>query len=540
MGCGLQILWVVACGSTSTVSGDGGQPLDSGTTVDGFSAVEAGLGDGGEPVGDGASPKDDSAKGDTFTPPDSAPSVCGDGVVEGVEQCDEGVFNSDLPDAPCRSDCTKGRCGDGVVDASESCDDGNGTVGDGCDSSCQTEGGSLLTALPSPLHFGTAIVGCSGSVAGKIELFNSSSADIPVTSAKLVGCGAEIVLGGTVPQMVPKSGSVAIDIVYLPAAVGVSNCVLEIVADGALYLPVTAEAIAKGAREDLFQQQLNRKVDYLFVLDGGGSMQDSLQGLQQSGQAFLNALSASKVDFHIGFIQLAPETPADLGVLQGDPLFLTPTTGNLYKLFVDRFTPAGGPQETGFDSITTALKPPLISTVAASCATCKAPNICVDGACRGQNWGFRRAGASLEVFIATDEEEQSVALAETVETFLRGLLNPLLGEFVRAHVLIPQTQCAEGKAFEKYNKIASATGGAVNDLCLPNFPQAFKSLADRTFGLLDQFTLSENPQPGTLKIAVDGVVTGAFDYEELSNTILLSPAPADGAVISASYEAICP
>jgi cysteine-rich repeat protein len=41
---------------------------------------------------------------------------CGDGLVSGPEQCDDGAGNSNAPDAACRLDCTEQRCGDGIVD----------------------------------------------------------------------------------------------------------------------------------------------------------------------------------------------------------------------------------------------------------------------------------------------------------------------------------------------------------------------------------------------------------------------------------------
>ena len=49
---------------------------------------------------------------------------CGDGTIDLGEQCDEGMENSDLPDATCRTDCQPARCGDGIVDTGEVCDKG--------------------------------------------------------------------------------------------------------------------------------------------------------------------------------------------------------------------------------------------------------------------------------------------------------------------------------------------------------------------------------------------------------------------------------
>ncbi|MDC0716288.1 DUF4215 domain-containing protein [Nannocystis bainbridge] len=62
------------------------------------------------------------------------PPVCGDGVVAGDEQCDDG--NDDELDA-CKSDCTPTTCGDGVLQAGEACDDGNDDDTDACVGACQ-------------------------------------------------------------------------------------------------------------------------------------------------------------------------------------------------------------------------------------------------------------------------------------------------------------------------------------------------------------------------------------------------------------------
>jgi len=63
-------------------------------------------------------------------------SLCGNGQLDGGEECDDGSANSDtLPDA-CRTSCVEAFCGDGVVDTGEECDDGNQIDGDGCEGDC--------------------------------------------------------------------------------------------------------------------------------------------------------------------------------------------------------------------------------------------------------------------------------------------------------------------------------------------------------------------------------------------------------------------
>ena len=66
--------------------------------------------------------------------------VCGDSVVEGSEQCDDG--NLAAGDG-CSASCTREpRCGDAIVDGNEECDDGNTAGGDGCSATCALECGN--------------------------------------------------------------------------------------------------------------------------------------------------------------------------------------------------------------------------------------------------------------------------------------------------------------------------------------------------------------------------------------------------------------
>lgn len=67
------------------------------------------------------------------------PLVCGDGVLDEAEECDQGVANSDVLPDRCRTDCLEPGCGDGVVDEDEECDDANAVDGDGCDVDCLAE-----------------------------------------------------------------------------------------------------------------------------------------------------------------------------------------------------------------------------------------------------------------------------------------------------------------------------------------------------------------------------------------------------------------
>ncbi len=74
----------------------------------------------------------------------SAAPVCGNGVVEPGEECDDGAANGTNGDA-CTSQCHATHlccCGDGIVDPGEQCDQGanNGAPGGTCSDTCQLTG----------------------------------------------------------------------------------------------------------------------------------------------------------------------------------------------------------------------------------------------------------------------------------------------------------------------------------------------------------------------------------------------------------------
>jgi cysteine-rich repeat protein len=83
--------------------------------------------------------------GDTITNPQdgnvpvevlSSTPVCGNGVKEGDEQCDDG---NTTPGDGCDANCISEVCGNGILQSGEQCDDGNTTPGDGCDANCISE-----------------------------------------------------------------------------------------------------------------------------------------------------------------------------------------------------------------------------------------------------------------------------------------------------------------------------------------------------------------------------------------------------------------
>ena len=104
-----------------------GAPITTTTTV---SSTGSEVGTGGESEASGPQPG------------------CGDGVVDGGEQCDDGADNGDT--RPCTSACRVNVCGDGhPLAGTEACDDGNQVNNDDCRDDCTrtpTCGNSKLDA----------------------------------------------------------------------------------------------------------------------------------------------------------------------------------------------------------------------------------------------------------------------------------------------------------------------------------------------------------------------------------------------------------
>lgn len=68
------------------------------------------------------------------------PAVCGDGIVAGDEECDDGDGGNGVHNE-CDPFCKKTRCGDGIVQSDEACDDGEQNsdepmYGEGCTKQC--------------------------------------------------------------------------------------------------------------------------------------------------------------------------------------------------------------------------------------------------------------------------------------------------------------------------------------------------------------------------------------------------------------------
>src|SRR5262249_21342749 len=125
--CSLAVVAVVnGCGARSTLDGE---DLPSPVPGQKVPVCGNGLVEQGEECDDANTDDTDACVHCKF-------ARCGDGIVEkGIEACDDG---NTVDTDGCRNNCSLPSCGDGVVSMGEECDDGNKDDTDDCTSRCLT------------------------------------------------------------------------------------------------------------------------------------------------------------------------------------------------------------------------------------------------------------------------------------------------------------------------------------------------------------------------------------------------------------------
>jgi hypothetical protein len=90
-----------------------------------------------------------------------------------------------------------------------------------------------------------------------------------------------------------------------------------------------------------------------------------------------------------------------------------------------------------------------------------------------------------------------------------------------------------------YIKAAQLTGGAIENICSPDWSSVLANVGQNTVELATKVNLPKGriPFPGTLKVLVDGVeATGdSFSYDSMLHAVVFKVPPAMGAVVSVSY-----
>jgi cysteine-rich repeat protein len=107
-------------------------------------------------------------------------TCCGNGNVDGGEECDDG---NDEETDDCLPTCSSATCGDGVVwEGVEECDDGNGVDDDACPNDCMLESGSSSSGSSTTTDAGRSSSSSSSSSSGGDSGSSSSTGGESTTS----------------------------------------------------------------------------------------------------------------------------------------------------------------------------------------------------------------------------------------------------------------------------------------------------------------------------------------------------------------------
>lgn len=97
-----------------------------------------GIVEGGEECYDGNINHDDECTNQCVI--NGRTAACGNSILEESEECDDGNnINNDGCSNQCTITTSAAVCGNGILEGSEECDDGNDIDGDGCGTDCRTE-----------------------------------------------------------------------------------------------------------------------------------------------------------------------------------------------------------------------------------------------------------------------------------------------------------------------------------------------------------------------------------------------------------------
>ncbi len=317
--------------------------------------------------------------------------------------------------------------------------------------------------------------------------------------------------------------------------------------------------VAIPLRQEEYKQNAASKVDVLWVVDNSQSMAEEQAGLGQSFQTFIDTLTASQVDYHIGIISTDTSTNGQLNKPSGTA-FIRSDTPDPKNTFVRNVSVGiqGSRLEMGFASAAMAVGQ---GTDWSPGRTPTPPR---------ENQGFIRPEASLFIIMVSDEDDKSFGPVGYYSRLFESYKGAGNESLVSVSAIIGPTDQAANKlgCFDahrgsampgfRYAELAAQTGGIVTSIC-SDFNESLGSLSLTAAGLRAVFPLNGHPdryntvacpllKPQPICVTVNGVAVveaqdGAREgwlYDEARNAIVFEPhsIPPPQAAISISFKEV--
>ncbi len=284
---------------------------------------------------------------------------------------------------------------------------------------------------------------------------------------------------------------------------GLSGCLIE-----------TTE-ISRLKQNDVFIQEPSAEVDILWVVDNSPSMSEEQQRVADGFSDFIDSLSDTQIDFHIGVITTDMDMGnPDRGVLIGSTPYLT-TEDDYIAEFQERVKVGvdGSDKEKGLAAALYSLSEPIIS---------------------GPNDGFMREQATTSIIFVSDEDDcsdgealadegsescysqsdQLIPVKDYVQSF-RSLKPPSV-RLVTSAIVGPEASehCTESWPGHRYMSVTDATGGVSGNICDAAYAEIMYDLGLAVTGVRTVFQLTYSAVEETIEVWV-GDASGNGDNVEM-------------------------
>ena len=372
--------------------------------------------------------------------------------------------------------------------------------------------------------------GCSNAVQQSFVLQNSGATDAQVTVTLDPSTSPAFTLGAT-PTVVPAGGTQAINIDFLPPAIGqyTGRVQIDVMGGATLFVNLSGEGTMAPVTTRSFPGQPAPQIDVLLVVDDSCSMTEEQNRLSQVAPILIARGDAAGAQYHIGVTTTDP-SPGIVGTLRGTPSFVawdSPSRDiDLQANITVGVTGSG--IEQGLEGAREAATNTTLLT--------------------GTNAGFFRQNATMIVLMISDEPDQSPL---TVSQYLDALQNRPIGALDvptiytitggLAGCTAPGTNAA---AAPRYVQAATQSGGFDRSICEQDYTALMTEIADRTFTPpRARFNLGAIPAPGTVAVRVDGQVVPPADYgvDFGTGAIIFVPGaePVITQTVEIDYQSLC-
>ncbi|MBN1336361.1 MAG: VWA domain-containing protein [Deltaproteobacteria bacterium] len=287
------------------------------------------------------------------------------------------------------------------------------------------------------------------------------------------------------------------------------------------------EEVVRGVLvEESFVQQAAPWVDVLFVIDNTASMEAEQEALAQGFGSFIENLEEAGVDYQAGVVTTDVSGP-DAGLLRGVPWIVTSRSEDPVVDFeqASQVGTLGASPEAGLGAAWLALTEPLRS---------------------GGNRGFRRDGAVLQVVVVSDTDDRSEDIlgpdpaaaflsflsqerAETgAEAFLSAVAGPVPMGCSGPH--------GRAQPAYRYTEVVEEAEGVFASICEGDMGAVLQAIAASSLVYPTTFRLQAEPDPDTLRVAVDDLrLDTGWLYDLDPPSVVFDEPPDPDARISVRY-----